>query len=73
MKKNPKILLLIIGAILFIIGFGLLVWSAIGQVVAQINFDGQYLSWRMIKDVSMCGILGIFPCTAGACCIALGK
>lgn len=47
--------------LLIIVGIALLIWLGVGQYIAQINHDGQYISWRVLNDVSLWGYIGI-PC-----------
>lgn len=54
-------LLVIISIILFVSGIGLLIWAVIGQFIAQINFDGQYKTFRIIQDISLWGFTGVIP------------
>lgn len=46
---------------LAVIGVGLLLWASIGQVIAQVNYDGQYIAWRTVSDVSLWGCIGAVP------------
>ena len=54
---------LILSLILFAIAIGLFLWLIIGQYIAQLNYDGQYISWRTIKDISLWGYMGFLPLT----------
>ena len=61
MKKTGKFLgkLLFVLSIVFIVcGIGLLIWLGIGQFNAQMAYDGQYIQWRMIQDISLWGYVG---------------
>ena len=51
--------LLISSIILALIGIGLLVWCGVGQFQAQMRYDGQYITFRTMQDISLWGYLGI--------------
>lgn len=48
-----------VSILLILVGIGLLIWLGIGQYNAQIALDGQYISWRIVSDISQWGFLGI--------------
>lgn len=60
-KYYLGVVLVIISIILFVAGIGLLIWAGVGQFIAQINFDGQYKSFRTIQDISLWGYTGFIP------------
>ncbi len=60
---------LVIGIILIVIGVGLLCWAGVGQIVAQIKLDGQYIAWRTVQDISLIGLAGLAPFAGGVFCI----
>lgn len=49
----------ITGITILLIGIGLLVWMGVGQYIAQINYDGVYINWRIVPDISQIGWLGV--------------
>jgi hypothetical protein len=49
----------IIFSLLLLIGIGLLTWAGVGQYMAQIAYDGQYIKFRIINDVSLWGLTGL--------------
>lgn len=59
MKSFFVNLLLVLSISLFIAGIGLLIWTVVGQYMAQIAYDGQYIKFRIINDVSLWGLTGI--------------
>lgn len=67
MKNFLSKLCLVLSIVLFIAGIGLLIWVGVGQYFAQIRLDGQYVSWRVIPDVSQWGYTGF-----GAIAISFG-
>lgn len=54
-------------------GSGLLIWSGVGQYNAQIALDGQYLSWRVVADVSQWGLLGLPVFLIGLAAVIVSK
>ena len=53
------VFLVILSGIFVLGGIGLLIWLGVGQFQAQMAYDGQYIQWRIIQDVSLWGYLGI--------------
>ena len=54
-----------LGIALIIIGIGLILWLVIGQFIAQLSYDGSYYDFRILKDVSLFGGLGVIPLIGG--------
>lgn len=65
MEKKAKNFLFVLSVVLIICGVVLLAWAAVGQLIAQFNLDGQILKFRIVKDVSNWGLLGIVPLFGG--------
>jgi hypothetical protein len=61
MEKRMKAFLITLTIIFLLAALGLFLWLGIGQYVAQMNYDGQYIEWRTIKDVSQWGWMGFLP------------
>lgn len=51
----------IFAVILIAVGLLLVLWFVIGQIFAQLSYDGQYISFRTIGDISVVGLVGVIP------------
>ena len=72
MKKLLKYFVLGTGLIAISTGTALIVWFGLGQFQAQMNYDGQYISWRLLKDISLNGLWGILLLVAGFILFPIG-
>ena len=71
-KHYFGILLVAISIVLIGGGIALLVWLGIGQFQAQMNYDGQYITFRTIKDISLWGYCGIPALIVGVFLFPIG-